>query len=244
MTAAPAIPLFGDAYLADTRHLSLEEHGAYLQLLMIAWRALDCSLPDDDARLSRMLGITGRKWSKIKPTVMGFWTVKNGRWTQKRLSKERQWVAKKSEQNRDAINSRWKANRLKNNDEGDTNVIPDAYRNDTPPPPPLSSEPKGSSDRTSEPNGSSVGRGGYFFAGRVIRLNEEDFNSWRQTYHAIPDLRAELAGLDAWFSGRDATTQKGWWHSAPGMLSRKHQELIRARQPEVVGAWRNGPLTL
>ena len=83
-TNAPSIPLFGDAYLADTRHLSLEEHGAYLQLMMIAWRSTDCALPDDDVRLARMLGISAGRWAKIKIAVMAFWTLSEKGWTQKR----------------------------------------------------------------------------------------------------------------------------------------------------------------
>ena len=98
--SAPAIPLFGDAYLADTRHLSLEQHGAYLQLMMIAWRSPDCALPNDDAKLARMLGVTPKKWTALKPEVMAFWELEKGTWKQKRLTKERRFVAKKSEDNR------------------------------------------------------------------------------------------------------------------------------------------------
>lgn len=100
---APAIPLFGDAYMADTMHLTLEEHGAYLRLLMLAWRTPDCSLPNDDARIARMLGISGQRWRKIRPAVMDFWTLEDGRWSQKRLKKEREYVAsKKKSQSKNA----------------------------------------------------------------------------------------------------------------------------------------------
>lgn len=107
MSATPAIPFFGDAYLADTRHLSLEEHGAYLQLMMIAWRSPDCSLPDDDSRLARMLGITASRWAKLRPTIMAFWKLENGVWTQKRLRKERTFVEDKREKNSKAGRLRW-----------------------------------------------------------------------------------------------------------------------------------------
>lgn len=104
---APAIPLFTDAYLADTRHLSLEEHGAYLQLLMVAWRSPDCSLPDDDKRLARVLGITPAKWAKLKETVMAFWDNANGHWTQKRLTKERKFVDEKRAAQRANAETKW-----------------------------------------------------------------------------------------------------------------------------------------
>lgn len=80
-SAAPAIPLFGDAYLADTFHLTLEEHGAYLKLLMIAWRMEGCALPNDDTRLAQMLGVSKAKWAKLKPVVLAFWTLTETGWT-------------------------------------------------------------------------------------------------------------------------------------------------------------------
>lgn len=137
--STPAIPVFGDAYLADTRHLSLEQHGAYLQLLMIAWRSPNCALPDDDVKIARMLGVTPKKWGKLKPEVMAFWTLTDDGWQQKRLLKERRFVAEKSKQNADAANTRWEANRLKNNDVDNANAVPKPCGNDAPPPPPKKS---------------------------------------------------------------------------------------------------------
>jgi uncharacterized protein YdaU (DUF1376 family) len=131
---APAIPLFGDAYLADTRHLSLEEHGAYLQLLMIAWRLPNCALPDDDARIARILGITAGRWSKLKPAVLGFWTSTDKGWVQGRLSKERAFVEKKREQNSAASKARWDAQATDLNKNDASERI--SERNAPPPPPP------------------------------------------------------------------------------------------------------------
>ncbi len=108
------LPLFGDAYLADTRHLSLEEHGAYLQLLMIAWRTETCTLPDDDKRIAKMLGVTAGRWSKLKTTVMAFWELTSDGWKQKRLSKERAFSDEKRAKNISAAKSRWSKQGVEN----------------------------------------------------------------------------------------------------------------------------------
>ncbi len=97
MSEIPSLPLFTDAYLADTRHLTAQEHGAYLLLLMMAWRAPNCRLPDDDAKLAKWAGVDARTWSRIKPTIMEFWTPESGHWTQRRLAKEREFVSMRAE---------------------------------------------------------------------------------------------------------------------------------------------------
>lgn len=89
MAEFPALPLWTDALIGDTHHLTPAEFGAYLRLLVAAWRTPDCTLPDDDNFLGRAVG-DPRGWHRLKPVVMAFW-VKNslGTWYQKRLSYER-----------------------------------------------------------------------------------------------------------------------------------------------------------
>ena len=139
-----AIPYFGDAYMADTRHLTLEEHGAYHLLLLIAWRSPNCALPNDDKRLAQMLGVTPKKWAALKPTVMAFWTLTENGWEQKRLTKERRWVEEKRGKNKDAAEARWKAKPLKNKGSRNANASANAQANgnangNAPPPPPIES---------------------------------------------------------------------------------------------------------
>ncbi|WP_262689823.1 YdaU family protein [Kordiimonas aestuarii] len=86
MAEFPALPLFTDAYLADTRHLTAEEHGAYLLLLMCAWRTRGCALKDCDRTLARTVGVTRLRWKKLRPTLMEFFTVEGGLWRQKKLT--------------------------------------------------------------------------------------------------------------------------------------------------------------
>jgi hypothetical protein len=73
---------------------------------------------------------------------------------------------------------------------------------------------------------------GHAFAGKTVRLNAADLELWKQTYHGIPDIRAELAGIDAWFQRQDDATRRAWFHRTPQMLNRKHQEAIAASKPQ------------
>ncbi|WP_052757299.1 YdaU family protein [Sphingobium chungbukense] len=88
MAEFPSLPLFTDAYLADTMHLTTTEHGAYLLLLMASWRSPGCCLPDDDARLARYTKLTLDKWRKMRPTLEQFFRVRDGFWHQARLQDE------------------------------------------------------------------------------------------------------------------------------------------------------------
>lgn len=106
MADYPALPLFTDAYLGDTQHLTLEEHGAYLKLLMIAWRSPRCAVPADDKRIATMLGIGVKKWLRMKPAIVEFFTERaresspesEKEFVQKRLLKERKWIDEKQKQ--------------------------------------------------------------------------------------------------------------------------------------------------
>lgn len=226
-SAAPAIPLFGDAYLADTRHLSLEEHGAYLQLLMIAWRAPNCALPDDDARLARMLGVTVKKWAKLKPVVLAFWTLTVNGWEQKRLSKERRFVAKKSEQNRESANARWNAKALENQEPADADALRTECLNDAPPPTPKKEEEK-EEERVTASDDAALA-----FSGKVIRLKPEAFDRWQQSYPDV-DLRATLQSRDDWLDREaDATLRRKWFIPTSNYLARLQQQATAARKAAI-----------
>jgi uncharacterized protein YdaU (DUF1376 family) len=101
------IPVFPDAYLRDTTHLTTEEHGAYFLLLMAAWGSDDCTLPNDDKRLAALVKMPVAKWKKIAPTVLEFWTIDKGRISQKRLLKEWHYVQQTRGKRKAAANTRW-----------------------------------------------------------------------------------------------------------------------------------------
>lgn len=102
MAEFPALPIWTDAFIADTLHLTAEETGAYFMLLLCAWRSPDCALPNDDTDLCRFARSTPRRWTKIRDRVMRFWTLEDGHWKQKRLSKVRVDVTRNVDQKRHA----------------------------------------------------------------------------------------------------------------------------------------------
>ena len=110
------MPLYIGDYLSDTSHLTTEQHGAYLLLLMHYWRT--GPLPDDDAQLAQVCRLNGHAWSIAKPMLRKFFALANdGLLHQKRLDAELvKWNAKKLKAKKKAAkaaNSRWKTGCLK-----------------------------------------------------------------------------------------------------------------------------------
>lgn len=70
----------------------------------------------------------------------------------------------------------------------------------------------------------------YAFHGKVIRLNQRDFNTWAKSYPHI-DLRAELQALDDWYDGHlTAVERKNWFARCSGALAKKNRE-AKTRAP-------------
>lgn len=184
MKKAAAIPLFGDAYLADTTHLTTEEHGAYLLLLMAAWRQSDCSLPNDDRKLARITGLSLRKWKSIQATILDFWVEENGRIFQPRLRREHDFACKKSKQNSKAAKARWETQTPENKQDGGMRTHSEC---NAPPPPPTITI---SNDMGGNPPDASDIRKAIFDTGKAIlkaaghdpRHAGSIVGRWRKTY--------------------------------------------------------------
>jgi uncharacterized protein YdaU (DUF1376 family) len=133
MAEYAALPLFTDAYLADTRHLTTLQHGAYLLMLMTAWRSSDCALPLDDVYLARICGMDKRTWAANKDTLLAFWKIgSDAKIRQGRLEDERNYVEQKRNKNSEA----GKASALKRKNRDSTGVQPKLNENATPSPSP------------------------------------------------------------------------------------------------------------
>lgn len=121
MTNAPFMQLYVADYLADTQHLTTEQHGAYLLLLMTMWRNAG-SLPNDEKKLARIAHVSLKRWHIIAGDVMAFFDISDGRITQKRLSEELQKAVSKSEKRKTSGSLGGKAKSLKNNEQGLANA--------------------------------------------------------------------------------------------------------------------------
>ncbi|AWI90560.1 hypothetical protein C0214_21425 [Methylobacterium sp. DM1] len=143
MSPLPTLPLLVDAFIADTAHMTVEEVGAHIRLLVFAWRSPGCCLPDDDARLARMLGLTAKRWAALKPSVMALWQRNSeGNFTHDRLTHEHQFVTSKIEKKRSAgrLGGRPKSLELQNQDKASGSVIGKQSESERKPPTPTPTE--------------------------------------------------------------------------------------------------------
>lgn len=69
--------LYVSDYIGDTKHLTIEQHGAYLMLLMVMWNA-GGRLQNDEKYLSRVVGVSVKKWRSIGSEVLEFFEAEGG----------------------------------------------------------------------------------------------------------------------------------------------------------------------
>ncbi len=89
MAEFPALPLWTDAYIADTTHLSDAEHGRYLLMLMHLWRTPNKKFPNDDAWLARKFGRTEAEIRELFRPLLSEFFKSTGNWLyQARINRE------------------------------------------------------------------------------------------------------------------------------------------------------------
>ena len=95
MAALPYIQLYVADYLADTMHLTTEEHGAYLLIIFNYWqtgKAIHAS------RLARITRLSASRWTAIKKNISEFFTVEGDYWFHGRIEADLAMVAEAQEQ--------------------------------------------------------------------------------------------------------------------------------------------------
>lgn len=89
MAQFPCLPLWTDAWVADTHHLTWEQRGIYMDLLVLMWRTPGCHVPDDNGWLQQHLRCDKDALrDKVRPIINEFCHIEGNRISQKRLQQE------------------------------------------------------------------------------------------------------------------------------------------------------------
>jgi uncharacterized protein YdaU (DUF1376 family) len=83
----PWIPIFIPDYLADTQHLSTEEHGAYLLLIFNYWQT-GKPLNNANGRLANVVRLSNERWAVVQSSLEEFFTIEGNIWRHGRLDDE------------------------------------------------------------------------------------------------------------------------------------------------------------
>lgn len=115
MATTPFMKFYPGDYLADTQHLTTEQHGAYMLILMAMWTN-DGWVPSDRKKLARIARVSTRRWHLIADDVMALLSIEGDRVTQLRLLSDLQKCDPKTEKRNAKNEIRYASKSLKNNE--------------------------------------------------------------------------------------------------------------------------------
>ncbi|WP_434642128.1 DUF1376 domain-containing protein [Klebsiella sp. I138] len=110
MAALPYMQLYIADYLADTMHLSTEEHGAYLLLMFNYWQT-GRSIPK--SRLSKIARLSNDRWSSVESSLKEFFNDTGTDWVHERIERDLEMVRSSVRQKSDAGKASAKARKAK-----------------------------------------------------------------------------------------------------------------------------------
>ena len=150
------MPLWIADYLADTTHLTCEQHGAYFLLLMTYWRR-GGHMPADNACLASITKLSPQKWRTMRVVMEKFFREDGGQWKNKRADAEILKASKlqkdKAAAGKKGAEKRWSGHSSAI-DQPSENIEKTIAENSPTPSP--TERKKDSEVRTSEPVGSSA----------------------------------------------------------------------------------------
>ncbi|MFI8372705.1 YdaU family protein [Pseudomonas helleri] len=114
MAALPYMQLYVADYLADTTHLTAEEHGAYMLLLFSYWQT---GKPLRIDRLATVARIPNERWNSVADTLSEFFHVTPTHWVHFRVEADLEGVNSKSVAASNAGKASAKARALKKQQE-------------------------------------------------------------------------------------------------------------------------------
>lgn len=101
MAALPYMQFHIAEYLADTSHLSTEEHGAYLLLIFNYWQR-GKPLDNTGGRLSNVVRMSNERWAEVQIALREYFSIDDEIWTHHRIDRDLGAVIAKCEQSRHA----------------------------------------------------------------------------------------------------------------------------------------------
>ncbi|MCA5970198.1 DUF1376 domain-containing protein [Pseudomonas sp. P135] len=85
MAALPYMQLYVADYLADTMHLTTEEHGAYLLLIFNYWQT---GKPIPVSRLARIARLSNERWTDVERSLNEFFNERDNEWFHDRIERD------------------------------------------------------------------------------------------------------------------------------------------------------------
>jgi uncharacterized protein YdaU (DUF1376 family) len=229
MSKRPWMPLYVSDYLGDTQHLSTEEHGAFLLILMAMWQ--HGMLKNDPTILSRMAKVNPRRWHLIAEAIMPYFKVVDGYIISPRLQREHEKAVSLSKKQSENALRRYADKPLNNNEPTPAMAVPNACQTDA------STSTVTKKEKEEGASAPVVG-----FQGRVIRLNSSDYRNWKKNYPNL-DLDSELSAHDAFLAGESEEDQKRWFIRTATHL-RNRNATMKAKPKASVAAvacdWESG----
>lgn len=95
MAALPYMQLYIADYLADTMHLSAEEHGAYLLLMFNYWQT---GKPIPKSRLAKIARVSNERWNSVESSLKEFFIDTGEEWMHGRIESDLEEVRSKLNQ--------------------------------------------------------------------------------------------------------------------------------------------------
>jgi uncharacterized protein YdaU (DUF1376 family) len=116
------MPFYVGDYIRDTQHLTTEQHGAYL-LLIFAMFSAGGSLPNDEAKLSRIARMTKAKWLSNRDDILPFFQIDGDALTHSKITEVRKKYEEKLHKLAQNGSKGGTAKALKNQEMGLANAV-------------------------------------------------------------------------------------------------------------------------
>jgi len=125
------MPFWVGDYLADTMHLTTEQHGAYVLMILAYWRH-GKPLPNDEKFLKSVTKFSSHQWKKNSHIILSFFDVKDGFIYHGRIEKEIEISREKRGKAKKSADIRWTTGKPNGVTVHDANAYANAYANASP----------------------------------------------------------------------------------------------------------------